>query len=136
MGILYGIKTQTIYVNGEENRLVLEDFVDFDGTIIPKGFIFNGASSPRIAWRIIPPFKDEARSGRHDMKCAEAKVIMDRSKAFAKKGLIKRAGELKTEAKKIRLDEDRIFRDRTSNPIEKYLGYAGIRVGSFLGLGW
>jgi len=142
-----GIKVETVwlkhemisiyYVKGwKEGRKVLEDYEDFDGKIIPEGFVFDGASVPRVFWRIIPPFKNLERSARHDLDCLKARDYMAEAKSWEERGDIKLAKQWKDIAIRLRKKADQRFRDRTHNWIEKHLGYAGVRAGSLIGSGW
>ena len=52
-----GIKAVIILPEGKYDRtlyLLLEDF-EFSGVTVPKGFITDGATIPRIFWPILPP---------------------------------------------------------------------------------
>ena len=54
---LPAIKAVIILPTEKEDRtlyLLLEDF-EFNGVVVPKGFVSDGATIPRIFWAILPP---------------------------------------------------------------------------------
>lgn len=57
---------------------ILESFVKC-GVKIPKGFITNGVSSPRIFWHIVPPNRSDYLEAviLHDYLCEKAKTYAD-----------------------------------------------------------
>jgi len=87
--------------------------------IVPAEFISDGISSPPLPLvRLIFP--------RYDPRILEAAVVHDY--------LCLRAGKNKAE----RARADRVFRDmllERTNKARAYLGYAGVRVGAYLGIG-
>ena len=86
------------------------------GIEVPSGFIFDGASAPRIFWGIIPPFKRTKKAACiHDYLCSIAKNKGDRKKA--------------DDLFKVMLEEEGLNRTRCT------LGYWGVRVGAFFGVG-
>lgn len=86
------------------------------GITVPKGFIFDGASAPRVFWGIIPPFKRTKKAACiHDWLCANAKNKEDRKKA--------------DKLFKVMCEEGGINKARST------LGYLGVRIGAFLGIG-
>lgn len=120
---LMGIKTEEI--NNGNGRRVLEDYSYQDGEIIPAGFEFDGASCPRIFWRIVPPFKNLECSARHDWDCAKAR--RQRSLGFEK--------EARAERKKA----DKRYKKcigKHDNRLNGFIAWSGVRVGSWSGSGW
>jgi len=88
----------------------------YRGIHIPAGFNFDGASSPRIFWSIIPPFKQTKRASCvHDYLCRNAKNKEERARA------------------------DKIFKEALIemglNPVRVTAGYWGVRIGAFFGVG-
>ena len=88
----------------------------YKGVSIPIGFQWDGASCPRVFWAIIPPFASTIKASCiHDFLCHTATCRVDRFVA------------------------DNIFKDMLQeaklNPARVYLGYAGVRLGAFLGIG-
>ncbi len=118
-----GIKTESIE-NGDKRR-VLEDYTYPDGVTVPKGFICNGASTPRMFWFIVPPFKHPTCFVRHDWDCAQARAEM--------------VTGYEPTANKMRKEADARYRKCKSvrdNKLIGWLAWAGVRVGSFIGKGW
>lgn len=118
-----GISVKSIE-NGDK-RIVTEAYTYPDGVTIPKGYIFDGASVPRIFWGIVAPFKHVTCSARHDWDCGKAKAAMEK-------------GHKKT-AKKMRKKADTRYRRCKSARDNKFAGglaWAGVRIGSFFGSGW
>ena len=107
------LKTVTEGYEGKERTL--EDFTAH-GITVPRGFLFDGASAPRIFWSVIPPmFKTKKAAVIHDWLCKNAKGPKDRlyaDKLFYE--MVMEAGLSKTRAK---------------------LGYWGVRIGALLGIG-
>ena len=86
------------------------------GVTVPSGFVFDGASAPRIFWSIIPPFKRTKKASCiHDYLCRNAKSKEDR----------KRADEIFYRM----LQESGISETRCK------IGYLGVRIGAFFGAG-
>jgi len=115
-------------LDGTPCRVVREDWQDKDGEIITKGFVFDGASTPRFLWMLIPPFRDLELSCRHDWDCMHARIMMARS------GI--RNEEI---AKALRKDADKRYGKRkrgVDNFVIGILAYAGVRLGAFFGIGW
>jgi hypothetical protein len=81
---------------------------------IPIGFIWDGASAPWIFNRIFPRHRHPVATCKHDWRCGHAKNKKDR--AFADKEFEKDVG-------------------KTSWWITKKLGYFGVRIGAFFGVG-
>lgn len=107
------LKTVTV---GKDKEQLLADFTMY-GVTVPAGFIFDGASSPRILWWLIPPFKGTKKSAcLHDYLCKIAKNKEDRKEAdkLFYRGLKETSG---------------------FNSIRCLLGYLGVRVGAYLGIG-
>jgi hypothetical protein len=95
---------------------LLRDF-EAHGIIVPKGFNFDGASAPRAFWPAIPPFKNTVEeSCIHDWLCKNAKNKKDR--LFADRLFLKM-----------------LLEDPIINNARAILGYAGVRVGAFMGYG-
>jgi len=87
------------------------------GIVIPEEFVSDGASTPRIFWAIIPPFKRVKKAAFiHDYLCRNAKSVEDRRVAD------KIFKEMLLEVAKI-------------NPVRATIGYLGVRLGSFFGVG-
>lgn len=106
------LKTVTV---GYDREMVLEDWHSH-GHVVPKGFIFDGASAPRIFWAIIPPYKKTKKAAcLHDWMCRNAKGKGDR------------------------LAADRLFykmlQEAGLSSIRSRLGYVGVRLGSYMGIG-
>jgi hypothetical protein len=97
-------------------EMVTKDFTTH-GITVPAGFIFDGASTPRIFWSIVPPFKcTKEASCVHDWLC------------------------IKATSKEERLAADRLFFQMLRecgdlSLIRSTVGYVGVRVGAFFGLG-
>ena len=89
---------------------------NIDGTegYIPKDFIWNGSSSGILS-PLFPRHNHPIASCRHDYRCGNAKTKKDRK--FADKQFEKDVGT-------------------TSWWITKKIGYIGVRIGSFFGVGW
>lgn len=95
--------------------ILLEDFT-IHGVTVPKGFRFDGASAPRLFWSVIPPMRETTKASCvHDYLCRTAKSKEDRRKA------------------------DRLFfkmlREANLNIFRCLIGYLGVRIGAFLGIG-
>ena len=122
-----------------EGRELTKPFIDEDGQEIPVGWQWDGNSAPRIAWRVVQPFKHLTHSCRHDWDCYKARKVMAQAKKFLADGLIGTARIYKLRAKKMRKAGDKRYRDRKLKREGKAIGwvaYAGIRIGSFFGSGW
>lgn len=81
---------------------------------IPAGFVWDGSSVPRFFQRIFPRHRHPIASCRHDWRCRNAKNAAQRKWA------------------------DEQFREdvgKTSWWITKQVGYVGVRVGAFFGVG-
>jgi hypothetical protein len=97
-------------------EMVTEDFTAH-GITVPAGFVFDGASTPRIFWSIVPPFKaTKEASCIHDWLCRQAKN------------------------KEERLFADRLFFQMLREYgdlsfIRAALGYVGVRLGAHFGVG-
>jgi hypothetical protein len=87
-----------------------------DGTVsyIPSGFTWDGSSVPFIFQGIFPRHNHPIASCRHDYRCQKATSKAERK--FADKEFEKDVGT-------------------TSWWITKKVGYLGVRVGAFLGIG-
>ena len=132
-----GIKTESIE-NGDKRR-VLEDYTYPDGVTVPKGFICNGASTPRMFWFIVPPFKHPTCFVRHDWDCERARFEMNEAKVWFERGHAKLADMWTIRAIKTRKEGDSRYRKCKSvrdNKLIGWLAWAGVRVGSFIGKGW
>jgi hypothetical protein len=106
------IFTQTL----EDGQEVLLASFRYRDQVVPAGFVFDGASTPRLFWSIIPPFKKTKRAACvHDWMCKNAKNNKDRKKA------------------------DQYFlqalKEMGFNPVRSMLGYIGVRLGAFWGAG-
>lgn len=87
------------------------------GITVPRGFEWDGTSSPRSFWPVIPPYhKTIKASCVHDYLCRKAKTRADRRKADRLFAAVLR-------------DDDRI------SPPQSWLGYVGVRIGALLGIG-
>ena len=89
---------------------------NFDGTYgyVPVNFEWDGSSVPFIFQGIFPRHKHPIASCRHDWRCLMAKNPVDRR--FADKEFEKDVG-------------------KTSWWLTKKVGYLGVRIGAFLGIG-
>jgi len=81
---------------------------------IPAGFEWDGSSSPLLLRGIFPRHRHPIASCRHDYRCGKAKNPEER--AWADKEFEKDVGA-------------------TSWWITKKLGYMGVRIGAWLGIG-
>lgn len=90
--------------------------VDREGNLnmIPVGFEWNGSSVPFGFNAIFPRHKHPVASCRHDWRCGLAKCKEDR--AFADAEFKKDVGT-------------------TSWKVTAWMGYAGVRIGAFFGIG-
>lgn len=80
---------------------------------IPDTFVWNGSSSGIFAW-LFPRWKHPIASCRHDWRCSIARNADERRLA------------------------DELFRDDVSKggtKFEELIGYAGVRLGAYLGIG-
>lgn len=96
-------------------EVLLEDFTTH-GVTVPKGFRFDGASAPRLFWSIIPPMRETTKASCvHDFLCRSAKN------------------------KEERLAADKLFfvmlREAKLSLPRCIIGYLGVRIGAFLGIG-
>jgi hypothetical protein len=107
------LRTETID-NGMER--VIEPFHAY-GVTVPAGFEFDGASTPRIFWSILPPFKDtKIAACIHDYLCIQARTKEDR--LYADKlfyHILKHQGRI--------------------SGLRALIGYVGVRLGAFAGIG-
>ena len=106
-------------VVGEPDYLVLDEDFHCMGDVIPKGTVWNGASSPNtpIARFIAPKYyRNIIASCWHDFKCGKAKNSRER--------LIADEGYFKL---KKHVEED--------NSIKCKASYLGTRIGAILGIG-
>jgi len=87
-----------------------------DGTWgeVPKDFKWDGSSVPMLFQGIFPRHNHPIASCRHDWRCKTARS--DRDRAFADKQFEKDVGT-------------------TSWWITKKVGYIGVRIGAFFGIG-
>ena len=81
---------------------------------IPAGFHWDGSSTPFILRGIFPKFDHPIASCRHDWRCGHAQNAAER--AWADKEFKKDVGT-------------------TSWKITAWVGYAGVRIGAFFGVG-
>lgn len=103
----------------DSEYLTLATPYNFNGTVIPLGFRWNGASSPNtpLARFIAPKFyKNIKASCVHDYLCLHAKNSADRASADYIYFLIKKY-----------IEKDQ--------PIRCALGLLGVRIGAWLGIG-
>ena len=106
--------TRTLGYTGNEQVTI--DFTTHDITV-PAGFIFDGASTPRIFWSIIPPYKGTKKAAVvHDYLCRH--VACDKESR-------KRADKLFYE----------MLLEAGLSKLRAQLGYMGVRVGSYFGKG-
>ena len=122
-----------------EGRELTKAYIDDDGEEIPVKWQWDGNSAPRIAYRIVQPFKHLTHSCRHDWDCHLARELMRHAVHHAKMGLKASAKVYKQAAKKKRLEADKRYRDRKikrENKAIGWLAYAGIRLGSLFNVGW
>lgn len=91
-------------------------YVKFGGDVglIPAGFEWDGSSVPWVFQRIFPKWRHPIASCRHDWRCRKAQTPEER--LFADKEFERDVG-------------------RTSWWITKKLGYIGVRIGAYLGIG-
>jgi len=101
--------------HGYTHEVLIEPF-SAHGVTVPAGFEFDGASSPRIFWTIVPPFKQTKKAACiHDWLCRNAKNAEDRKRA------------------------DKLFHkmllEAGLNRVRAYAGYLGVRIGAHIGVG-
>ncbi len=153
-----GIKVETVWqkdgevcedrIDGStEARRVLEDFGD-GYSVIPKGFVFDGASAPAILYPWVSPFSNLEVSARHDLDCQKARKLMARSIRTQANGYDVLSMELENEALKHRAMADTRYRKgmikakrasykwKWRGNVVGSLAWVGVRVGSFFGVGW
>ena len=66
--------------DGSGNEMVLIPYTD-EGVTVPAGFIFDGCSTPRVFWWLIPPYKGTKKAAVvHDYICKQAKTYEERRK--------------------------------------------------------
>ena len=111
------IKIQT--VEGKPNHRVLTDGlpvrrVSGDWTCIPPGFEWDGSSVPVFFQGIFPRHRHPIASCRHDWRCRNARNKAERK--WADREFEKDVG-------------------KTSWWVTKKIGYIGVRVGAFFGVG-
>ncbi len=89
---------------------------NYDGTPgeVPVGFVWDGSSVPFLFQGVFPRHRHPVASCRHDWRCRNAKSAKERK--WADKEFEKDVGT-------------------TSWWITKKVGYAGVRIGAFLGIG-
>jgi len=105
-----------LYTKTTDNPRIREVTQDwrYNGDTVPKGFLTDGASSPRIFWGIVSPFLNPKSSCYHDYLCSIAKNKAERK--LADKEYRKLVGS-------------------ENSKVEKILAYAGVRIGAWLGIG-
>jgi len=106
-------------VPGTDNSRALDQPLPLlmkDGTVseVPANFIWNGNSVPLIFQGIFPRHNHPIASCRHDYRCEQAQNAADRK--FAD-------------------EQFQIDVGKTSYWITKKVGYIGVRIGAFLGIG-
>jgi hypothetical protein len=91
-------------------------YVKFGGGtgLIPAGFEWDGSSVPWVFQQVFPRHRHPIASCRHDYRCRKAKTPEER--LFADKEFERDVG-------------------RTSWWITKKVGYLGVRIGAYLGIG-
>ena len=100
-------------------EVVVEDFTSH-GVTVPAGFIFDGASTPRPFWWIIPPYKKTKKASLiHDYLCYAIDLLEDGKEASRKR---KAADQLF----RIMLVESGVTK------FEAYLGYSGLRIWAWV----
>ena len=107
------LRTETL---DDGTEMVLEPYFGY-GVHVPAGFIFDGASTPRIFWSILPPFKDTKTAACiHDYLCIQAKNKADR-----------------------RYADELFWQMLRDNPrigdLRALIGYVGVRLGAAFGIG-
>lgn len=119
-----GLKVEIIEINGKPGRKVLENWF-CDGVTIPAGFEFDGASSPRIFWRIVPPFRNLEASCKHDWDCNTARLNVEAGR------------DIRAHAIRRKADKDYAARiKKFDGALIGYIAWLGVRVGSLIGSGW
>ena len=109
------ISPDLYYKTTEDIRIreITQDW-HYKGDIVPIGFRWNGSSAPRLLWIIIAPWRNPKASCWHDWKCEHAKNREERKQA------------------------DKDFKEligSEESKTEKILGYIGVRIGAFFGIG-
>ena len=104
-----------IRTEGYDLEVLTKDFTSH-GITVPKGFQFDGASTPRALWSLVPPYKRTKKSACiHDWNCRNAKNDKDR------------------------LDADKLFRrmllEAGYSRMRAWLAYRGVRAGAKMGIG-
>jgi len=118
-GITYAHDDVIYLCQAESEHLILSKPFNFNDITIPTGFIWNGASSPGIplARYIAPKFyRNIKASCVHDWLCSLPQTSEDRAKADKLYYLLKKYVE-------------------KDDSIKCVLGYWGVRLGAFLGIG-
>lgn len=137
-----GIKVEEI--NDGDGRRLLEPFIFYDGVRADMGWEWDGNTVPLIFAFIIQPFRDLELSCRHDLDCAKARVMMKAALSGTdkvdRKALLQTAKEFRSVADK-RYKTGTIKRRKIRNGkvignTIGWLAFAGVRVGSFFGVGW
>lgn len=111
------MRETTIYmrtVPGKPNWRALTRPLPCDGQLIPIDFEWDGSSVPWIAQGLIPKHRHPVASCKHDFRCAKSTNKAERKIAD---------GQFKEDV------------GRTSWKVTSWLGYAGVRIGAFLGIG-
>lgn len=113
--------------NNPDLEVVTKEF-KYRDIIVPIGFSFDGASAPRIFWGIIPPFKRTKKAACvHDWLCRNAKGPSDRK--YADRIFYQML-------KEVRVIDKETGREKPGlNKVRCALGYIGVRIGSYLGIG-
>lgn len=115
----------------EQWREITQPWTYKETTLVP-GFIWNGSSSPRIAWLVISPWKHPKASAYHDKKCEEAAALLEAGKMANDIHLIKLAKALRKEAD----HEYGVLVGNSDGKIMRTIATASTRLGSFAGAGW
>lgn len=119
-----------LYTRTDQNpdiEVVTKEFT-YRGITVPVGFAFDGASAPRFFWGIIPPFKRTKKAACiHDWNCRNAESPADRKAADLM--FYRMLREVKVIDKKTGREKHGINRARC------IIGYLGVRIGSYLGIG-
>lgn len=120
-------------------RKVLEDFVCHDGEVITEDFVFDGASVPRIFSRIVAKFKYLYLSGRHDWDCKKVRELKRLALKRLEVGDVLGYDRYMKKAKLMRSTADGRYGkglSKADNTVSGHVAWAGVRIGSFFGVGW
>jgi hypothetical protein len=124
-------------VMAQWREIIVEPW-EFEGTVLPLTFKWNGSSSPWWARSVISPWENPKASGYHDKRCAEAITMMNLYKEL-KDQYPALANTYKRTALTIRKEADEGYGRLVGNSKGKAIGKIGewsTNLGSIFGAGW